>query len=292
MTIDDIARRIAQGLSAKLDSCGIMYRLFWRGKSTTSLAHKMQIKGEKYRSGINKIQDMIGLRIVVYFSDDVDVLNYFLNDKRVVSRSVDEPDSCTFKPQRLNLTSMLPVDLIDDFRATLPNEYAEYIDNTYEIQIRTIFSEGWHEVEHDMRYKCKEEWIGHEDLSRQLNGVIASLEMAEWSMQTIFANMAQRNFAEKNYTAMIRNQLRLRVKGNGLSKRLTEYLTKHPESVKAIMNIDRVVFLLALLYHDKHIELTYDNLLHLMNRIEIRDKELMNLENDVQRNEINAMLHS
>ena len=32
------------------------------------------------------------------------------------------------------------------------NEFdAALIDNTYEIQLRTVLSEGWHEVEHDLR---------------------------------------------------------------------------------------------------------------------------------------------
>lgn len=33
-----------------------------------------------------------------------------------------------------------------------------YIDDTFEIQIKTMFFEGWHEIEHDMRYKGEELW--------------------------------------------------------------------------------------------------------------------------------------
>lgn len=114
----------------------------------------MQIKGDNYRSGKSLIQDMIGIRIVLYFQDDVDALAFFYSCGEVVSSSIDEFDTSTFRPQRLNLTCNLPTELIDDFRKSLPEEFAPYIDNTYEMQIRTVFSEGWHEVEHDLRYKC------------------------------------------------------------------------------------------------------------------------------------------
>ncbi|MBK7959276.1 MAG: hypothetical protein IPK03_14995 [Bacteroidetes bacterium] len=27
------------------------------------------------------------------------------------------------------------------------------VDSTFEVQLRTILSEGWHEIDHDLRYK-------------------------------------------------------------------------------------------------------------------------------------------
>lgn len=50
------------------------------------------------------------------------------------------------------------------------------IDTTFELQLRSILSEGWHEVDHDLRYKSKSNWINQGDLSRALNGIMATLE--------------------------------------------------------------------------------------------------------------------
>ena len=276
--LQTITDRLESQIYQHLNQCGLMFRLFARVKTISSLHHKMQIKGDKYRSGNSLIQDMIGLRVVLYFQDDVDALAFFYSCGEVVDSSIDEFDSSTFRPQRLNLTCKLPAELVEDFRKALPEEFADYIDNTYEIQIRTIFSEGWHEVEHDLRYKCKEDWEGCETYSRVLNGVIATLETAEWNMKFLFDQMARTNFQNKNYQAMLRNKMHLRIKGEGLSASIQEFLLQYPHVAESILNTDRFVIILTLLNHQKPIELTYDNLFFLINRIEMNNQELRDLE--------------
>jgi ppGpp synthetase/RelA/SpoT-type nucleotidyltranferase len=255
-----------------------MFRLFSRVKTVSSLHHKMQIKGDNYKSGKSLIQDLIGMRIVLYFQDDVDALAFFYSCGEVVSTSIDEFDTSTFRPQRLNLTCNLPAEFVEDFRKALPEEFASYIDNTYEVQIRTIFSEGWHEVEHDLRYKCKEDWEGCESYSRILNGVIATLETAEWNMKALFDQMSRINFQNKNYRAMLRNKMHLRIKGEDLSENINKYLLQNPHVAESILNTDRFVIILTLLNHQNVIELTYDTLLFLINRIEMNNQELRNME--------------
>ena len=276
--LQTIANKLESQMFQHLNQCGLMFRLFSRVKTISSLHHKMQIKGENYKTGKSLIQDMIGLRIVLYFQDDVDALAFFYSCGEVVNSSIDEFDSSTFRPQRLNLTCNLPAELVDDFRKALPEEYATYIDATYEIQIRTIFSEGWHEVEHDLRYKCKEDWEGCESYSRVLNGVIATLETAEWNMKSLFDQMARTNFLNKNYRAMLRNKMHLRIKGEDLSADVNEFLLQNPHVAESILNTDRFVIILTLLNHQKPIELTYDSLLFLINRIEMGNQKLSEME--------------
>ena len=275
-----ITNKLESQMFQHLNQCGLMFRLFSRVKTISSLHHKMQIKGDSYRAGKSLIQDMIGLRIVLYFQDDVDALAFFYSCGEVVKSSIDEFDSSTFRPQRLNLTCNLPAELVEDFRKSLPEELAPYIDNTYEIQIRTIFSEGWHEVEHDLRYKCKEDWEGCESYSRVLNGVIATLETAEWSMKSLFDQMARVNYQNKNYRAMLRNKMHLRIKGEDFSENINDFLLRNPQIAEGVLNTDRFVIILTLLNHQKSIELTYDNLLFLINRIEMNNQELRNMESE------------
>ncbi|MBR5804338.1 MAG: GTP pyrophosphokinase [Bacteroidaceae bacterium] len=275
-----ITDKLESQIHQQLSQSGIMFRLFSRVKTLSSLHHKIHFKDEGYKSGKLKVQDMIGLRIVLYFQDDVDALAFFYSCGEVVRSSIDSLDSSTFRPQRLNLTCNLPTELVDDFRKALPEEFASYVDATYEIQIRTIFSEGWHEVEHDLRYKCKEDWEGCESYSRVLNGVIATLETAEWNMKSLFDQMARTNLLNKNYRAMLRNKMHLRIKGKDFSDDVNQYLLTHPHVAESILNTDRFVIILSLLNHQKPIELTYDNLLFFINRIEMNDADLRNLESD------------
>ena len=58
----------------------------------------MGFKGHLYTSGKSRMQDIIGLRVVVYFPDDVDVLSTFFGCGDVVRQSIDNHDSSTFRP--------------------------------------------------------------------------------------------------------------------------------------------------------------------------------------------------
>lgn len=278
MTLQEVAEDLRQELSTIVDRSGIMYRLFCRAKTVASIEHKIGMKGELYRSGEEMIRDVIGLRIVVYFPDDVDVLAMYFDDKSVVKRHIDNLDVDTFRPQCLNITKPLPDNLVADFRASLPAGYEQYIDSTYEIQIRTVFSEGWHEVEHDLRYKCKEDWADYENFSRTLNGILATLETSEWALRSLFQQMAHANMAHGDLRAMMRNKMRIRLKSTDFSPAVRDYLNSNPATVEALLNCDRLVVLFSLMMHEDMLPLTYDNLLFLINRIDINDMALIALE--------------
>lgn len=292
LTISEIGDRLQQDLTRQISKSGLMFRLFWRVKTIESIRHKMRIKGDSYLKGKAKMQDIIGLRIVVYFPDDVEVLSTYFGCGDVVKESIDTPDDSTFRPQRLNITRILPEEYIDDFRNALPQEYADVIDSTYEIQIRTIFSEGWHEVEHDLRYKCKEDWVGYESQSRVLNGVIATLETAEWSMTSLFQSMAYENLIRGNYSSLLRNKMRIRLKSENFSQPVADYLSLHPDVMRRFVDSDRMVILLTLIIHDRQLPLTYDNVLFLVNRLDLGDSGLQALEDPQTQENLDLLLES
>lgn len=292
LTISEIGDRLQQDLTRQISKSGLMFRLFWRVKTIESIRHKMRIKGDSYLQGKSKMQDIIGLRIVVYFPDDVEVLSTYFGCGDVVKESIDTPDDSTFRPQRLNITRILPEEYIDDFRNALPQEYADVIDSTYEIQIRTIFSEGWHEVEHDLRYKCKEDWVGYESQSRVLNGVIATLETAEWSMTSLFQSMAHENLIRGNYSSLLRNKMRIRLKSENFSQPVADYLSLHPDVMRRFVDSDRMVILLTLIIHDRQLPLTYDNVLFLVNRLDLGDSGLQALEDPQTQENLDLLLES
>ena len=147
-SIEKIAALLTSDISKSLSKCGLMFRIFSRVKTESSIRHKLEVK---YANKKTRIQDMIGIRIVVYFQDDVDVLALYYSVGDVVKKAIDEFDSSTFRPQRLNITSRIPAEMTEEFSAALPEQFRDCIEPTYEIQIRTVFSEGWHEVEHDLK---------------------------------------------------------------------------------------------------------------------------------------------
>ena len=54
--IQTIANQLESKIFQHLNQCGLMFRLFSRVKTISSLHHKMQIKGNSYKSGESKIK--------------------------------------------------------------------------------------------------------------------------------------------------------------------------------------------------------------------------------------------
>lgn len=230
-----IIESMAESLTAGLEKAGIYHRLFTRTKTAASTRSKLIAKN--YQDG-KRMQDLFGIRIAVYFQDDQALCRRIIEDRfSVVSITEDRHDTTTFSPTRLNLICKLPMSL----RQLLPSViYDKYpIDTTVEIQLRTVFSEGWHEVEHDLRYKAKEDWEGSEDLSRALNGIFATLTTCDWSMLNLFDKLMYRKYREKDWDAMLKNKFRIHVKEEPLSGALGALLNDRSDIAAELYQIDR-----------------------------------------------------
>lgn len=289
-----VLKEIVSEIESTLNKCGIMYHVFYRAKSPQSIKNKLKKKAESYKAEGKKMQDLLALRITMYFTDDVELVHdYFKNQPNFVSESVDTPEVDRFCPKRLNLVMQVPEEYRKDMQAAINNtEYPDLVDDTYEIQIRTILSEGWHEVEHDLRYKCKDDWKHHLEESRLLNGIYASLESSEWSMLTLFDRLAYAQYKEGAWSAMMRNKMRLRFVDNGLSQEVMTYLSLHKELARELFRVKRRKILKTIMDKKFNYPLTYDTVLHLLNHIEVKNKELANMENSILKSDMDLLFGS
>ena len=251
------------------------------------------------------MQDIIGIRIVFYFMDDIEIINEYFH---LLPTFVDESNSHEdikkvnerlkefgdlndkiFMPTRLNLILRMEERHTEELQKELSNvdinEFdAALIDNTYEIQLRTVLSEGWHEVEHDLRYKTlKESWWQYCDAeSRMLNGIYATLETSERAMSHIFSDIAYKNYRNKEWAAMLRNHLRLHTLDLELSENIVNVLNENIELAKCIFRIDRKNVIDKLLNFGIAYPLKMDNLVFLINRLlQNPSKKLKDLENGI-----------
>lgn len=289
---------IVSELIAPLKKSGVFYRVFARGKSVESITRKLNSKREKYQARGEKMQDILGIRIVFYFLEDVVIFyNHLKTSPDFISESNTESDlqgihdiellnnltDKVFMPQRLNLVFRISNDsyckeLEKDLESVLTPEDARLIDNTYEVQLRTVLSEGWHEVEHDLRYKSlNEEWWGYCQVeSRMLNGIYASLETNERAMEHLFSNIAYKNYKKMDWDAMLRNHFRIRLQLTGLSENIKCLLNQNKLVAKSILRFERSRLFSAL--QSISIPLTLNNVVYLINRIEINDPKVRCLE--------------
>ena len=291
--LDTILASIVDGLEADLARCGFMYHIFYRTKSEESIKSKLKKKTEKYMAEGKKMQDLLALRITLYFSDDVEILHQYLKSKpEYLDETIDEDDEKTFCPKRLNMVMNVPKEWRKEMSEylTLNNpECADLLDLTYEIQIRTILSEGWHEVEHDLRYKCQEDWNEFTEESRLLNGIFATLESSEWSMLTLFDKMAYSFYKRKQWTNMIRNKMRLRFNDKSLSDEIVNLLNENPSLAKSIFRVHRSKVIRSILEKEFSFPLQYDTVVHLLNRVEVRDSSLAKLELSPLKSELDTL---
>lgn len=287
-----IIKEIEEDITQELLKCGLLFRVFSRVKTSHSIQEKIDQKGEKYRQEHKKMQDLLGLRITLYFSDDVEMLYHFLRNKRdFVDESKDLVEIDKFCPQRLNLIMRVPERRKEDFDDIISDFHsADLIDDTYEIQIRTVLSEGWHEVEHDLRYKCKEDWVEYPYHSRTLNGIYATLETSEWSMLSLFNQMAHENYKKEKWVALMRNKMRIRYIDNGLSDNIIEFLNTNKKIAKKLLRSSREQILHKMLNNNFRMPITYDAIIHLINRCEIHCEQLENMESEILKKGLNDFL--
>lgn len=261
-------KELEKRISRRLDKCGLMYRIFSRTKEKESVKSKIAKKQKVYRDKRKKMQDLIGIRIVLYFRDDIDICIEILKSIfNVDNYEYDKPNAETFKPQRINFVFKLPEDIMK-----IPDDISDdcLIDNTFEVQIRTIFSEGWHEVEHDIRYKYMDEWKNAADLSRELNGILAVLEICDHNIMSICEQLAYKKYKEKNWDSMIRNKFRIRFLHKPLSENLCDILSDNPELARALYRSEREQLIRFLA--ENSIPKTCDNILYIINEMQLHNK--------------------
>ncbi|MDD2878840.1 MAG: RelA/SpoT domain-containing protein [Rhodoferax sp.] len=255
---------------------GILCRVFSRGKDEKSLNDKLTRETNKYSITGKLIQDTIGIRVALYFSEDIEVVKQLLCDKYEVDKNssvIDTPKTDQFTVSRYNLIFKTPSDYINEHKIAIGKMPIDYC---FEVQLRSILSEGWHEVEHDLRYKSKSYWEGQDDLSRMLNGIVATLETAEWSMRRIFDDLAYRHYKNKNWIAMLHSKLRMRVAPH-LSHEILTFLNENNDAAKDASRIDRIEVIRVLSQAKPRIPVTLDNIIYIWNLLHKKDLILLKI---------------
>jgi len=282
--LDRLARDISFKIEDELQRSGIFFRIFARAKSVESVEKKLVSKDYQNSSENKKMQDLIGIRITAYFVDDLPIVQEAIKKRfNCIDETIDEQSVNKFEPQRVNLIiKMTEADAKEAIDLAI-SKY-NYIDTTYEVQLRTVLSEGWHEVEHDLRYKCKKDWVDYSDISHIFNGVYASLVTSDWTIMAIFEKLAYSHFKNNNWNAMLRNKFRLRFKEAELDYRVVEILDEDKILSKELFKIDRSLILNRIFIDGIRIPLTLTNLIHIINAYCLKDSRLISIAPDYIKN--------
>ena len=262
-------------ISDRLEQCGLYYRVFSRIKTASSMAHKFEMKD--YGEGNRKLQDLIGVRVNLYFDDDVDICKKIMeNTFDLIDWSTSEISDEEFKPTKLNGVCRLPEYLRSEIS---PETWDMSIDDTFEIQIKTMFFEGWHEIEHDMRYKGEELWKNYNGFSRYFNSILATLELCDKSMVTLFEDLGHSLYKSGRWSDMIKSHFRLKL-GEGLlypevEQVLNEDVEQQVENLaKRIYKTSKQTLVDQLLRRSRKIPINVNTIIALLNDSQFHDPRL------------------
>ena len=304
-----IASNIESRIRNILEKTGIYYRIFSRAKTKDSIIQKLESKKNEYSEDGKKMQDFIGIRVVFYFRDDINIFLDILRswesydisnesnsihelsqlEKEIMSSGIEKLQQLIpltdkiFMPERLNLVMRMnekETELFNDLMSAQAEYNSKLIDNTYEIQLRTVLSEGWHEVEHDLRYKTRHNawWNKCNEESRLLNGIYAALVSNESQLASIVDDIAYKAYHNHKWDTMIRFHFRRRTKECELSTNISDYLDQHKDIAKQIYKCNRQLLVNGLNKITIKIDITTDLIVFVVNRLEIKDQYISEIE--------------
>lgn len=276
-----VEQRLRDVVEKCLDKCGLYHQVFSRIKTHHSLARKYK---RKYYNHEKKIQDLIGIRVDLYFEDDLKICKKLLEMLFGKAEwSLTEFSDEEFRPAKINGVFRLP----EELKNMISDETWNYcIDDTFEIQLKTVFFEGWHEIEHDMKYKGLDLWSGKKDRSRYFNTILATLELCDKSIVTLFENLGHDLYHEKNWAGMIKAHFRIKMRSGDLYPELQELFdndTRVDNTPKRIFKTKREDLVYALLAGPEKREINVNTIVAVLNEAKIHDPEVQEIleKNDV-----------
>lgn len=243
----------------KLKKAGFYYRISSRIKTADSILEKMNrrgygVKGSKYEN--RKLQDLIGLRILLYYEDDISIVRGLLDTlfSEPGEWETTEITDSEFHAMKINGVFKIP----EYLRNMISNpELKDYVDDTLEIQIRTNAFEGWHEIEHDLHYKGSAFGETNAGLSRRMNSILATLELCDDSLVKLLEDLGHQHYKDKNWEDMIRCHYRIKFSADPLMPEIKKCFDENTELAKNVFKFERAKLLEAL--WNRNIDLTKRN---------------------------------
>ena len=264
-------------IEEKLSKVGFYYRVAYRVKTSDSILNKLLLKQYRIEGSPNehkKMQDLVGIRVILYYEDDVeickDLLDTIFSTPGVWETT--EASEYEFKASKVNGIFKLPAYLSKNISNPM---LSDYIDDTFEIQVRTNSFEGWHEIEHDTRYKGSA-FGGNEALARKMNSILATYELCDDSMVGLIEDLGHHHYKNKNWNDMLRCHYRLKFENEPLHPYVEEIFNSDKELAKKFYKFKRANLInqLCLNVYGKQAELTVTNIVRIVNQIGPNDDRL------------------
>jgi ppGpp synthetase/RelA/SpoT-type nucleotidyltranferase len=178
--LEQLSQQVYGQLSEILHAQGIeISAVEHRVKTEPSLIGKLALKGDKYHT-IDDVTDLVGLRIITFYTDDVDKVAAIVNQLFVVdwNNSVDKR-----KMHQLNSFGYISLHYI----CRLKEGPLSHIP--FELQMRTALQHVWSAIEHDIGYKSFVKLPP--EFRRQFSRLAGMLELADDEFSRLRTTMTE-----------------------------------------------------------------------------------------------------
>lgn len=175
-SLESYGNSIQSLLQSLLHSADINYhRITYRVKGRASAERKIEANPERYGT-FAALTDLLGVRIITYFNDEVDAVAKLLEEEFEVDEENSVDKRLSLEPDRFGYLSLHYILALNDTRENLV-EYRKYGGLQFEVQIRSILQHAWAEIEHDLGYKAKS--VLAPKLRRRFSRIAGLLEIAD-----------------------------------------------------------------------------------------------------------------
>lgn len=183
ITFEEFARRVEALVMDLLDAEGIdVIQVESRAKTVASFTEKIRRKGRENTNPFESLTDLVGVRIITYYLDDVKRVGDMLAREFTIDAGNSNDKIEDLASDQFGYRSAHYVARLTTQRAKLV-EWRAFDDLVVELQVRTSLQHAWASVSHKLEYKSASE--APAAVQRQLFRLSALFEIADEQFSAI-----------------------------------------------------------------------------------------------------------
>ncbi|SDW45051.1 ppGpp synthetase catalytic domain-containing protein (RelA/SpoT-type nucleotidyltranferase) [Pseudomonas syringae] len=169
-SIKDLLSHIAKSIKIEV------HTIEGRAKTVDSFLEKTTRSGKSYTNAIEEITDLCGLRVILYYQEDVQKFSNELRAQFIIDETKSSDKRKELRLDQFGYISVHLVGKIDDSRSKLV-EWSQYKGLNFEIQVRTVLQHAWASISHALDYKSIV--ATPDQFRRQLSRIAGLLELSD-----------------------------------------------------------------------------------------------------------------
>ncbi len=226
---------VVHDIRTALASTNLRFQIKYRVKSFDEYLKKLCI-GQDGRPTAERVEDIMGIRIVCPFLGDLEELETKLSERFEITEVDKKQHGQSFREFGYDATHLLLAPPMEDIAHPLP-----HVPVVCEIQLRTILQDAWAEVEHELIYKS--EWpIPTFQIRRKLAALNANLtlgdiifqELRDFQREMLRKQNKRRSLADESLEMLSKNEIHTKLfegddARDSLEKIIIDALSAHAE---------------------------------------------------------------